>query len=313
MDRRDELRELIGRHAPRHGQTPSSLPGLRFNRADRASVYTAGSVPSLALAVVAQGKKVCRIGGREIHYDADTYLVFTSDALFSSAIVEASAERPYLSISLHLPPEDIVRTLLSLGERAGDGNGPDGDAAPAFAAPVEPPLVDALCRLIGTLDDPAERQVIAPLVVSELVFRLLRSEAASMIRHAAARHGDQARIAQAMTFMRAHLAQRLSVAAVARHVAMSPSHFAHRFRDVARISPMHYLKHVRLHAARVLLLENSRSPAEVAAHVGYQSAAHFNRDFKTWFTLPPAAYARQFRGQLARPQDLPLAGSHAHL
>jgi AraC-like DNA-binding protein len=273
-------------------------------------VYTAGRVPSLALAVVAQGKKVCRIGGREIHYDADTYLVFTSDALFSSAIVEASVERPYLSISLHLPPEDIVRTLLSLGERAGSGADLDDDA-PAFSAPIEPPLVDALCRLVGTLDDPAERQVIAPLVVSELVFRLLRSDAASMIRHAAARHGDQARIAQAMAFMRAHLAHRLSVAAVARHVAMSPSHFAHRFRDVARISPMHYLKHVRLHAARVLLLENSRSPAEVAAHVGYQSAAHFNRDFKTWFTLPPAAYARQFRGQLARPPELPVGPRQA--
>jgi AraC-like DNA-binding protein len=256
-------------------------------------VFAPGHVPSLALALIVQGKKLCRIGDREFCYDSATYLVFTGETQFTSSIVEASRDRPYLSISLRLPPEEIVRTLLSLGDRAG-GEVASDEPVPAFAARVEPLLVDALCRLIGTLDDTAERQLVAPLILSEVVFRLLRSEAASTIRHAASRHGDQARIAQAMTFMRAHLARRLSVASIARHVAMSPSHFAHRFREVARTSPMHYLKQVRLHAARLSLLHEGSSPAEVAARVGYQSAAHFSRDFKSWFALPPAAYVRQF-------------------
>jgi AraC-like DNA-binding protein len=297
-DRRDELCDLITRHAREHGRTATSLPGLRFNRADRPSVFSSNKVPALALALIVQGAKVCRIGAREYHYDTDTYLVFAGETQFTSSVLEASRERPYLSISLQLPSEEIVRTLLSLGDR---GSSDPGDReAPAFSARVEPPLVDALCRLVATLDDPAERQVIAPLVLSELVFRLLRSEAASMIRYAAGQHGDQARIGQAMTFMRAHLARRLSVAAIARHVAMSPSHFAHRFREVARTSPMLYLKHVRLQAARVSLLEGGSSPAEVAARVGYQSAAHFSRDFKSYFALPPAAYVRQFRDRAAR-------------
>ena len=37
--------------------------------------------------------------------------------------------------------------------------------------------------------------------------------------------------------MRTNAAQALSVEDIARHVAMSPSHFAHRFRAVARVSP----------------------------------------------------------------------------
>lgn len=304
-DRRAELCALIASHARHPGPTPSSLPGLRFNRAECASVFASGRTPSLALAFVAQGKKVCRIGDREFHYDAESYLVFAGETQFTSSVVEASRDRPYLSISLQLPSDEIVRTLLSLGDRAADpAPAADRDPAPAFSAPIEPPLVDALCRLVATLDDATERQLIAPLVLSELVFRLLRSNAAAMIRQAASRHGDQARIDQAMTFMRAHLSRRLSVAAIARHVAMSPSHFAHRFREVARTSPMHYLKHVRLHAARVSLLQEACSPAEVAARVGYQSAAHFSRDFKSYFALPPAAYARQFRDTGARSQDL---------
>ena len=300
-DRRDELRELVTRHAREHGRIATALPGLRFNRADRPGVFASGRTPSLALAMVVQGAKVCRIGTREYHYDPDSYLVFTGETQFTSSVVEASRDRPYLSISLQLPSEEIVRTLLSLGDRG--CSEPHDREAPAFSARVEPPLVDALCRLIATLGDPAERQVIAPLVLSELVFRLLRSDAAAMVRYAAAQHGDQARISQAMTFMRAHLAHRLSVAAVARHVAMSPSHFAHRFREVARTSPMLYLKHVRLLAARLSLLEDGSSPAEVAVRVGYQSAAHFSRDFKSYFALPPAAYVRQFRDRGPRAAD----------
>jgi AraC-like DNA-binding protein len=95
--------------------------------------------------------------------------------------------------------------------------------------------------------------------------------------------------------MAQNLDRRLSVASCARHVAMSPSHFAHRFRDVARMSPIAYLKHLRLHEARMLLLQEGLRPAEAAARVGYGSPAHFNRDFKERFELPPASYVRRFR------------------
>jgi len=301
VDRRRELRELIALRATGHGPTPSALPGLRFHRAERPSAFAARRVSALALAVIAQGRKVCRIADREYPYDATSYLVFCGESQYTSAVTDASPARPYLSLALELPAEVVVRTLLSLGERA--DRAPDVAPAPAFAAPLEPAIVDALCRLIGVLDDPVEREVMAPLIISELVFRLLRSRAASAVRRAAARHGDQARIDQAMAYMRANLARRLSVAAVARHVAMSPSHFAHRFREVARTSPMHYLKQARLDAARLSLLGGGGSPAEIAAQVGYQSAAHFSRDFKSYFALPPATYARQFRDGAERSQD----------
>lgn len=301
VDRRHELRELIAYRAISAGVTPSTLRGLRFHRAERPSPFAVRRVSALALAVIAQGKKVCRIGAREFPYDTSAYLVFCGEAQYTSAVTEATPARPYLSMALELPAEAVVRTLLSLGERA--GGAPDTEAAPAFAAPLEPVLVDVLCRLLGVLDDPVEREVMAPLIISELVFRLLRSRAAAAVRRAAGRLGDHARIDQAMAFMRANLGSRLSVAAIAHHVAMSPSHFAHRFREVTRTSPMHYLKQARLDAAQLSLLGGSASTAEIAAQVGYLSAAHFSRDFKSCFALPPAAYARRFRDGAVRSQD----------
>jgi AraC-like DNA-binding protein len=288
-----ELRARVARHAPDDGRNQSPLPEVRFMRSTRPTPHNRGHAPSLLLAVVVQGRKVARTEGRELSYDADSYLIVTGECEYESSIVEASPAAPYLSMMVQLPPEVVVRTLLSLGDA---GAGAAGAApADAYVSRLDPPLVEVLCRLLRTLDDPVERSVIAPLVLGELVFRLLRSDWAAEIRRAAGAAAEHGRIAQAMAFMRQHLDRRLTVAAIARHVAMSPSHFAHRFRDVARMSPINYLKHLRLHEARLLLLEQGLRPGEAAARVGYGSPTHFHRDFKVRFDLPPVAYCRRFR------------------
>jgi AraC-like DNA-binding protein len=95
-----------------------------------------------------------------------------------------------------------------------------------------------------------------------------------------------------MAFIRANAHRKLTVAQLAKRAAMSPSHFAHRFRDVAQVSPMRYLKHVRLDHARVLLLQQGLRAGEVATRSGYASLAHFTRDFKQHFGVAPGQYAR---------------------
>ena len=107
--------------------------------------------------------------------------------------------------------------------------------------------------------------------------------------------GDLLKVESAMKFMRAHAARPLSVQQIARHVGMSESHFAHRFRDVARVSPMRYLRHVRLAEARSLMLAEGSRPSEVAGRVGFESASHFTREFKRFYGASPGEYVRRFR------------------
>ncbi|HTJ43146.1 MAG TPA: AraC family transcriptional regulator [Kofleriaceae bacterium] len=284
-----ELRALVARNAPAPGRHVCALPEILFVRSDRPTALARTQAPSLLLCVIVQGKKVSRFAGRELVYDAESYLVVAGELEYESRVIEASPERPYLTMLVALPPEVVVETLMSLGDTRAAA-----EEADAYVSKLDATLVETLCRLVRTLDDPGERRVVAPLVMGELVFRLLRSEWAAELRRQAAQDGDHVRIARAMTFMRANLGRRLSVASIARHVAMSPSHFAHRFREVARTSPMTYLKHMRLLEARVLLVNEGLRPAEVASRVGYASATHFHRDFKQRFDLPPVAYCKRF-------------------
>jgi transcriptional regulator GlxA family with amidase domain len=187
----------------------------------------------------------------------------------------------------------VARTLLALADTEVQA---EGEAAPAFVAKLEGPVLEVLCRLVRAVDDPAERAVLAPLCVEELVFRLLRSDAASVLRAAACRGGDEARIAEVMEFIRAHLHRKLTVEQLAKRAGMSASHFAHRFREVARVSPIRYLKHARLDHARALLLRDGSRAGDVAARTGYASAAHFARDFKQQFGHTPRQYVERMRG-----------------
>jgi transcriptional regulator GlxA family with amidase domain len=209
--------------------------------------------------------------------------------------VEASTDAPYLALCMALAPEAVARTLLALADAApATAAFPEQPALPAFVAPLDAAVIGGVLRLLQALEDPLESRVLAPLVLDELVFRLLRSEAAAFVR-GAVREGD-ASIQEAMRYMRKNATQALTVEQVARHVGMSGSHFAHRFSAIARVSPMRFLKQVRLDAARELMLGQSVRAGDAALQVGYESTSHFTRDFKQAFGAAPGAYVRRLRG-----------------
>jgi AraC family transcriptional regulator, arabinose operon regulatory protein len=82
-----------------------------------------------------------------------------------------------------------------------------------------------------------------------------------------------------------------SVAELAAVAGMSSSRFAHRFREVMGSSPVAYLEHIRLQAAKDLLLFSGRSIADIADAVGIPDAAWFAKRFRRWSGLAP----RRFR------------------
>jgi AraC-like DNA-binding protein len=292
----DELRTLALPHAVSNGANSLGIPGAWVYRADAPERFSKRNASTLCVGIVLQGRKEVDVDGELLTYDAAHCIVLTGELEYAARVLEASAARPYLSLVLAVPPDLVARTLLALADI--DGAQPRLVGAPrsAFLANVDDRVLEPLVRFVRCLHDAAERRVIAPLAIEELVFRLLRSDAASALRRAACRGGDEGRIADAMAFIRANARRKLTVEQLAKRAAMSPSHFAHRFRDVAHVSPMRYLKHVRLEQARVLLVQSRARASEIADRVGYGSLTHFTRDFKQHFGLAPGRYARTMAG-----------------
>ena len=281
----DPLRDLALELTGDEGHRPLLFPDLCLYRFHGPRTFVKAATFGVTLGVVVQGAKRLHFGDRDITLDSRRLVVVTRESEHQISVLEASRRQPYLGLALCFGPERVARALLALAEAGGS---PARESVPAFVLERDATMTDAIFRLLRVLGDPLDRKLLAPLVIDEILFRLLRTDAAAAVRAGVGSAADAHRILEAMQFIRQNHAEKLNVDQLARQVAMSPSHFAHRFRAVARVSPMRYLREVRLDAARVRLLGNGSRVGQVAVEVGFESPAHFTREFKRRFGFSPS-------------------------
>nr|WP_295891691.1 AraC family transcriptional regulator [uncultured Devosia sp.] len=273
------------------GVTLTPLPMVWAVKFSQSTPYYRGRNSGMSLAVAASGRKEVSVGKLVLVNDASRFLVLHGQRPYN-AVVQGSEEEPYIALKLQLPSELIAKTLIELAETEYSPPNP-GAVPPAFGDLLTPDLAAPLLRLIRALDDPADCQMLAPACLREICYRLLRSDAAGIFRTFVT--SEDVKLVRAMRFIDAGASSPLTVAEIAAEVAMSPSHFAHRFRACFGVSPMRYRAQVRLEQARLLLLGTAATVSRAAGEVGYASEAHFSRDFKELFGVSPRAYVQNMQ------------------
>ena len=95
-------------------------------------------------------------------------------------------------------------------------------------------------------------------------------------------------VGRALALMHHKLNEPWSVDALASEVALSRSAFVERFTSIVGMSPIRYLTVWRLHTAKINLRETTKTIAQLAHSVGYDSEEAFSRAFKREFGISPA-------------------------
>jgi len=108
-------------------------------------------------------------------------------------------------------------------------------------------------------------------------------------------------VGKALALIHSRPAHPWTLAGLAKESGVSRSVLAERFRKFLEQPPMSYLTQWRLQIAARTLAATSRSVADIAAEVGYESEPAFNRAFKRAFGLPPARFRLQTRSQATVP------------
>lgn len=108
-------------------------------------------------------------------------------------------------------------------------------------------------------------------------------------------------VGDALALMHRQPAEPWSIAKLAKQVGTSRSVLAERFRHFLGTPPMAYLTRWRLQLGAQQLQTTSRSVAQIAMEVGYESEPAFNRAFKREFGSPPARFrAKNKRASIQR-------------
>ena len=290
-----EMAERMAWAIPTDGKI-EPLPGLELFRSSVTMQAMHGtSQPSFC--AIAQGSKEVFLGEQRYCYDPYSYLLPTLSLPVVGRVVEASPQRPYLALRLRLDASLVGSVMVEMGRPAPRK---EGDCSALAVSHLDATLLDATLRLVRLLDGPAkahstEARLLLPLVVREIVFRLLSGEQGDRLRQMTIAGGHTHRITQAVEKIRRDFDQPLSMRAVAREVGMSVSGFHTHFKAVTALSPLQFQKQVRLQEARRLLLGEHLDAASAGFRVGYEDASQFNREYKRLFGAPPLRDAERLR------------------
>jgi len=290
---REELVERIGRAVPEDG-TVQPFGGLYLHRVSspRQPLH---SVLEPSLCVIAQGSKEVLLGDSLYRYDPAHYLLASVELPTTSRVLEASTERPYLSLRLELPHTLVGSVMVEAGHSSSESPSRRADVRAVDVSSLDENLLDAVVRLVRLVDSPAEARVLTPLITREIIYRLLAGEQGARLRHLATMGGYTPDIARAVERLRQDFDQPLRIEQIARELGMSVSGFHHHFKAVTAMSPLQFQKRLRLQEARRLMLGEDLEAALAASRVGYYDASHFNREYKSLFGVPPMRDIQRLR------------------
>ena len=102
-------------------------------------------------------------------------------------------------------------------------------------------------------------------------------------------------LARALAFMESHLAEPVTIAAVAAAAGLSESRLHALFLKRYDVAPGRYLARLRIARARDLLATGEASLAEIAFATGYSDQSAFTRAFRRETGETPAAFRRKLR------------------
>jgi AraC-like DNA-binding protein len=287
---RAELVERIAQ-AIRADGVIQALPGVHLARGSL-PLQPVHSIVKPSLCVIAQGSKEVLLGDSRYRYDPYHYLLATVELPRVSQILEASPEQPYLSLRLELAPILVGSVMLEAGHAASLGQ---EDVRAIDVGPFDGNLLDAIVRLVRLLDCPGEVRVLMPLVMREIIYRLLSGNQGSRLRHLAVLGGYTPHVARAVERLRQDFDQPVRIEQIAHDLGMSVSSFHHHFKAVTALSPLQFQKRLRLQEARRLMLGEALDAASAAHRVGYHDASHFNRAYKSLFGVSPIRDVHRLR------------------
>lgn len=169
------------------------------------------------------------------------------------------------------------------------------------------PLVDQSVSFVPYTDHPdvirvmksiveksTDEDALAPLFRVGKIYELITL----LYRHCLVERESEAltqnQLQDVLDYINTHFCENISSADLAKKFGYSEGYFCRHFKVVTGLSPMIYIRILRLEKARELLQRGQHSFSEIASRCGFSSPTYFTRCFKSHFEMTPSEYLRQF-------------------
>ncbi|RED18841.1 AraC family transcriptional regulator [Pontivivens insulae] len=271
--------ELLAKEIEASGR---ALPSAHIFQRTEITVFEA-VVYNPVICLILQGRKEMSVGRQIVDLTDGQMLLVSHDLPVVSKITQASAARPYRALIFSLD----LSILRGLYEQVGEAASNDAHATSLSASPADPAWTEPMVRYLELMNAPMDAQVLGPMILREIHYRLLLSPIGGMLRNLLSVDSHASRIAKSIQRIRANFREPLIVGDLAQVAGMSSSSFHQHFKSVTGTTPLQYQKDLRMIEARSLLERGVPSVSYAGFEVGYESPTQFSRDYARKFGCSP--------------------------
>lgn len=267
------------------GMNPTVVSGLEIYKLSTPFPKIRTVYPC-SICFIIQGKKSVYIGKERTDYGEGQFLISSVTMPAESELREASVEKPYLGIMVKVDPSIISKLLLEVGEEI-SWSEEKSNVGLLKQCTITEQIEISLLNLLSVLQTPMDYKVLGYQQQRELYYRVLVSPIGYLLRNSAIQNSKAHKIAPLVQFIEHNYCQPITIQDLAIRSGMSTTTLHAIFKQTTSLSPIQFIKKLRLHHAHTLLQQGYNS-SESAYDCGYTSAAQFSREFKREYGMPPS-------------------------
>lgn len=236
---------------------------------------------------ILQGKKEISLEDSTLTYDHNNYLILSLPAPLECRVF-ATNDKPILGLRMDAN-QKIINELLfdsKISFQYQEESKPG-----IYIEALNTKLIDSLGRLIQCVEDEQDSKVLAPLYIKEILYFVLKSPHGYALNFISYRNDTFYKVSQMAENIYENYQEKYEVNTLAKLANMSASSFHSTFKEITGLPPIQYIKKVKLHKARDLLIYQEVTAKAAAYEVGYESLSQFNREYKRMFGVTPKSKA----------------------
>ena len=252
-------------------------------------IRCAPAVYEPTVVAIVNGAKEAILDGETYVYDSTQYMCCAISMPVEAGTPTASPDNPLLGVSISLDTRVMTELAIEMESATGAIRKPKGGPHPqglAFAR-WDDAFAEALLRLLQLGDSPADTAVLGDGRLREVYYAVLKGDAGDSARRA---FGVGNEIARAIEYLSSSLDEAVTIEDMAAQVGMSRAVFHRKFKQATTMSPIQFLKSMRLNSAAVKIA-GGMNVNEAAMEVGYVSSSQFSREFKRMFGQSPRQWS----------------------
>ncbi|CAM3098447.1 AraC family transcriptional regulator [Vibrio rarus] len=285
----EKIKQFILQKVTENGIFDTEIPGVKLFREDR-SIHCTPVIYEPAIIAILSGSKEAILEGKKYQYDRSQYMCCSMSLPVEAGSPKASVDNPLLGVYISLNVKAITELAINIEStrttraKSGKDQTPQGLAL----SPWNDSFSDALWRLLQLSDDPTGRAVLGSVRLTELYYAVLTGGAGESALRA---FGIGNEIARAIEYLSANIKQTVSIDDMASQIGMSRAVLHRKFKQATMMSPIQFMKSLKLNSAAMKLTEGS-NVSQAALEVGYASSSQFSREFKRMFGQSPKQWSQ---------------------